>query len=75
MEDLISTDHVSHHKDTSDTADTASLRCEDDPIISAAAWAGEKGGISCSHYQINSPSNIIIFCIIIIFGLLRSRYA
>ena len=75
MEKLISVDHISHHKDTSDTGDTSSPKCEEDPIISAAAWAGEKGGVSCSHYQIGPSSGAIMLLTIAVLGFLRSRYA
>ena len=54
-------DHIVHEHTGYDTGDTGDYECKEDPVISAAAWAGEKGGVSC-----NSTSSTVFLLIIII---------
>ena len=45
-------------KDSGDSGDTSYPQCEQDPIISASEWAGEKGGVSCT--VVNSTSLLLL---------------
>ena len=54
-------DHIVHEHTGLDTGDSGNYECKEDPIISAAAWAGEKGGVSC-----NSTSSAVFLIIVII---------
>ena len=66
-------DHVRHEHTGLDTGDTGHYECKEDPIISAAAWAGEEGGVSCSTSSTVAFLLIIIISVVIITTRLKSR--
>ncbi len=62
-------DHIVHEHTGLDTGDSGNYECKEDPIISAAAWAGEKGGVSCS----TSSTVTFLFIVIISIAIIATR--
>ena len=67
-------DHVKHEHTGLDTGDTGHYECREDPIISAAAWAGEKGGVSCSTSSTVGFLLVVIISIAIVATRLRGGF-